>query len=110
MACKLNEHDAVILRNARRRVNRARNFPENTCAASRHLHLMAHQLAAGKPYPMLTEEPQHCAMTMLAVLESLWKARTELARLKTHNDQHEGPEASAACRRSLSMRQLGAED
>ena len=26
------------------------------------------------------------------------------------NDQHEGPEASAACRRSLSMRQLGAED
>jgi len=30
--------------------------------------------------------------------------------MKTHNDQHEGPEASAACRRSLSMRQLGAED
>lgn len=28
----------------------------------------------------------------------------------TANDQHEGPEASAACRRSLSMRQLGAED
>ena len=28
----------------------------------------------------------------------------------TPNDQHEGPEASAACRRSLSMRQLGAED
>ena len=30
--------------------------------------------------------------------------------IATPNDQHEGPEASAACRRSLSMRQLGAED
>ena len=29
---------------------------------------------------------------------------------KTANDQHEGPEASAACRRSLSMRQLGGAD
>jgi len=82
---ELNEHDAAILRNTRRRVNRARNFPENTCAASRHLHLMAERLAGAKPYPMLQEEPQHCAMTMLAVLESLWKARTELSRLKTPN-------------------------
>lgn len=31
---------------------------------------------------MLDEEPQHCASTMLAVLEALWEARTELARLK----------------------------
>lgn len=83
---ELNPHDAALLRNVRRRVNRARNFPENTCSASRHLHIIAAQLASGKPYPMLTEEPQHCALTMLAVLESLWKARTELARLKTPND------------------------
>lgn len=82
---KLNEHDAAILRNTRRRVNRARNFPENTCAASRHLHMMADQLASGKPYQLLAEEPQHCAMTILAVLESLWKARTALARLKRYN-------------------------
>jgi hypothetical protein len=82
---ELNPHDAAMLRNVRRRVNRARDFPENTCSASRHLHLMASQLAAGKPYPMLQEEPAHCAMTMLAVLESLWKARTELARLKPPN-------------------------
>lgn len=82
---ELNEHDAAILRNVRRRVNRVRDFPENTCSASRHLHLMASQLAAGKPYSMLQEEPQHCAMTMLSVLESLWKARTELARLKRPN-------------------------
>lgn len=82
---ELNPHDAAMLRNVRRRVNRARNFPENTCSASRHLHMIAEHLAAGKPYPMLAEEPQHCAQTMLSVLESLWKARTELARLKTPN-------------------------
>ena len=82
---ELNPHDAAMLRNVRRRVNRARNFPENTCSASRHLHLIAERLAAGKPYPMLQEEPAHCAMALLSVLESLWKARTELARLKTPN-------------------------
>lgn len=82
---ELNPHDAAMLRNVRRRVNRARNFPENTCSASRHLHLIAAELAAGRAHPMLQEEPQHCAMTMLSVLESLWKARTELARLKTPN-------------------------
>lgn len=93
---ELNAHDAAILRNTRRRVNRARNFPANTCAASRHLHLMACQLAAGKPYPMLQEEPAHCAMTMLAVLESLWKARTEVARLKRHNAEFSGGPCGAS--------------
>jgi hypothetical protein len=87
---ELNPHDAAILKNVRRRVNRARDFPDNTCSASRHLHLMATTLAAGKPYPMLQDEPAHCAMTMLAVLESLWKARTELARTKPPNDSLSG--------------------
>ena len=75
-------HPSNRLPNLKRRVERARNFPTNTCPASRHLHIMAKQLAAGRPYPMLQEEPEHCAGTMLSVLESLWKARTELARLK----------------------------
>lgn len=66
----------------KRRASRAKRFPDNTCPASRHLHLIAQRLAAGKPYPMLTEEPQHCAETMLAVLAALWSARTELAKLK----------------------------
>jgi hypothetical protein len=35
---------------------------------------------------MLQEEPAHCASTMLAVLEALWKARTEISRLKAPND------------------------
>lgn len=46
------------------------------------MHLIAESLATGKPYPMLQDEPEHCAVTMLAVLESLWKARTELAKLR----------------------------
>lgn len=73
-------HPANELKNLRRRVNRARKFGENTCPASRHLHMMADALSRGKPYLMLTEEPEHCAGSMLSVLESLWKARTELAK------------------------------
>jgi hypothetical protein len=75
-------HPANKLENIRRRVNRARKFPDNTCPASRHLHLIAEGLAKGKKYRMLDDEPEHCAGSMLSVLESLWKARTELAKLK----------------------------
>jgi len=74
-------------------VNRARKFPTNTCPASRHLHLMAEALATGKPYPMLQEEPEHCALTMLAVLESLWKARTKLEKLAPTYGEDELAEA-----------------
>jgi hypothetical protein len=64
------------IRNAQRRVNRARFNQFNwTDPASRHLHIIADALASGGPYPMLTEEPEHCAETMYAVLESLWKLR-----------------------------------
>lgn len=79
-AKRLARHNDIA--NLRRRVNRARHFPVNTCPASRHLHMIADALAAGHDYPMLHEEPQHCAWTMYAVLESLWKARTELAKRK----------------------------
>lgn len=84
----MNPDDKARLNNLRRRVNRARNFPENTCSASRHLHMIAERMAAGKPYPPMQEELEHCAETMLSVLESLWKARTELSKLKTPNDQN----------------------
>ncbi len=70
--------DARYLRNLRRRVLRARrNAGGQTCPASRHLHMIAHALAGGRKYHMLDEKPQHCAGTMLAVLESLWKLRTK---------------------------------
>ena len=72
-------HPANKIENQRRRTDRARQFPDNTCPASRHVHLMAEALATGRPYPMLQEEPEHCAGSLLSVLESLWKARTKLA-------------------------------
>lgn len=69
--------------NLRRRVDRARRFPTNTCAASRHVHLMADCLSMGKRrYPMIDEEPEYIAGALYSVVESLWKARTEIERLK----------------------------
>ncbi len=69
------------LPNLRRRVNRARTS-EVTCPASRHVHDMAEQLLSlGRP-TMIGFEPEDCAASMLAVLESLWKLRAELKRLK----------------------------
>lgn len=75
------KHPSNEVRNLRRRVDRARNFPHNTCPASRHVQMMAEGLLHGG-YAMLQEEQEHCAISMLATVESLWKARTELARIK----------------------------
>lgn len=72
-------NDVARMRNLKRRVERARRFPANTCPASRHVHCMAMQLARGWT---LQDEPDHAAESMLSVLESLWKARSELAKLK----------------------------
>lgn len=63
-----------------KRASRARDFPHNTCPASRHLAMIADHLMRGKPYPMLNEEPQHCAETMYAVLSSLWELRSRLGK------------------------------
>lgn len=67
----------------RRRANTARQFPTNTCPASRHLHEMADALARGEEYDMFVSEPKHCAETILSVLISLWDARTEIAKLRS---------------------------
>lgn len=69
--------DIRRLRNQKRRASRARNFPTNTCPASRHLHMIADALSKGQPYPMIDEEPQRIAENILVVLEALWKLRTE---------------------------------
>ena len=65
-----------------RRVRRVRRFPENTCPASRHVELIGENLAKRKPYPMLEEEPEHVAGSLLSTVASLYAARTEIDRLR----------------------------
>ncbi len=76
------------LRNLQRRVSRARKFPINTCPASRHVHIMADALAKGWMFFPFEEEPEHCAESLYAVLEDLWKLRTK-------HEQPDPPDAVA---------------
>ena len=77
------------LENVKRRAVRAMGETYETivtCPASRHTLQMANALATGKPildeFPGFGEYPQHCAGSIYAVLESLWKARAEIKRLR----------------------------
>lgn len=76
--CVPGELPASRVPNLLRRVERARRFPDNTCPASRHVHMMAKGLLTKRGYGMLRDphESEHCAVSLLSVLESLWKART----------------------------------
>jgi hypothetical protein len=89
--------DEKYVRNLKKRVARAKNFPENTCPASRHLEMIAQGLLHGG-YPRLVEDPKECAATMLSVLESLWKARNELAAIQDRAVKSR--DSSASVRRS----------
>lgn len=64
-------------KNQLKRTRQARQFMKNTCPASRHVHMIAESLAKGDKYHMIDEEPEHVAVSLLSVLESLWKLRTE---------------------------------
>lgn len=68
------------LANLRRRVNRARDFPANTCGASRHVHEMAENFLRYGPHCMTQGDCDHVAESMLAVVESLWKLRSRELR------------------------------
>ena len=63
-------------------VRRARRFPENTCPASRHFQLIAEGLLTRKGYPMLAEDPKHCATSMLASVANLYNARSRSGKLR----------------------------
>ena len=67
-------------RNVRRRVNRARKFPDNTCAASRALSTWAELLLKAGDFSPIEGDAEHVALTMLSVVESLWKLRTKMAQ------------------------------
>lgn len=73
--------EQAFAKEAEAHADEARNFPANTCGASRHVQLIAEAILSGNPYPMLQEDPAHCAESMLATVAALWEVRTELARL-----------------------------
>jgi hypothetical protein len=60
----------------RSELKKLRNFPANTTPVSRHLETMADCLANGEGYAMFAQDPEHCAMTMYAVLIDLYKHKT----------------------------------
>lgn len=66
----------------KRRITLARRFPTNTDPFVRHVQIMAECLAEPRGYPMLLEEPLHCAVSLLATVDNLYRARNELAALK----------------------------
>lgn len=71
--------DKALVKRERKRADKARRFPHNTCPASRHVYIMGDCLAK-KGYPMLQEEPLHCAISLLSVVGSLWEARMALSK------------------------------
>lgn len=73
-------HPGWQIKNLKKRVNKARKFPENTCPASRHVQMMGEYLTTKNGYPMLQEEPEHCAQSILATVAALYEARTEIKR------------------------------
>ena len=73
------------------RAEAARQFPTNTCGASRHAEQIGVALVLGEPYPMLTEEPNYCGESILATVAALWEARTEIERLTAALHAQPGP-------------------
>ena len=65
---------------ALKRVKKARKFPINTCPSSRHVQIMAENLL-DKGYPMLAEEPEHCAQSLLSTVAALYEARNMLRKM-----------------------------
>ena len=63
-----------------KQMNDARDFPANTCGASRHAAMIAEALCRGEDYPMLAEEPDHCGESIAATVAALWECRTKLAQ------------------------------
>lgn len=66
------------------RMEAARDFPANTCGASRHAQEVAEQLIEGRLIePELAE---HVGESIAATVAALWEARTKIARLEAERD------------------------
>ena len=75
LEAKLAQQDDLV-----KRMNDARDFPANTCGASRHAAMIAEALCSGEDYPMLAEEPDYCGGSIAATVAALWECRTKLAQ------------------------------
>lgn len=73
-----SDTDIERLRELYAAADKARDFPRNTCGASRHLHMMAEDLIVNGRYTMFDSDPAHCAESILAVLQSVWTERRAL--------------------------------
>jgi len=82
MSEPITEEEKLELGALLARVSAARNFPNNTDGASRHVQLAAECLAAGERYAMFEDDPAAIASSMLATVAALYEVRTELARFK----------------------------
>ena len=74
--------DRQWIANASRRIDRAMRFPHNTDPSLRHVLTMARNLSRYGVDYIINEEPQHAAVSMMATVEALLKARNEIERLK----------------------------
>lgn len=74
---KTAEATAISLR----AMQAARDFPDNTCPASRHVQMIAEALATTGDYPLLREDADHCAGSLASVVASLYVARSFLQSL-----------------------------
>lgn len=70
-------HPSWTIKNLKKRIGKVRRFPHNTCPASRHTQMIGEGLA-GKGYPMLQDEPVHCAQSILVTVAALYEVRTKL--------------------------------
>lgn len=82
----------IVMRDERKRLAKKADEERNksplvTCAASRHLHIMADELSEHGRYHMFAEEPEHCAASIYAVIASLWEARHQIQALIAERDK-----------------------
>lgn len=63
------------------RMDSCRDFPNNTCPASRHVQMIAEGLYSIGNYPLLQDDPQHCASSIASVVSSLYQTRSFLLSL-----------------------------
>jgi hypothetical protein len=69
-------------RRRRRRALRWRDFPKNTCPASRNVEMAAEGLMRLRRAGVVDDEAMHIAASLWSVLGDLWQARTRISNLK----------------------------